>query len=111
MSIYGELFGGEYPHPNVPKIVCHFQTIIHNYQSELQAVQTGIYYCPSLEFYAFDVAIQTKGAERDYLDYDAAIALFKEAKLFYAEPLFTGSYEECLEFPIKFKTTIPGKLK
>jgi hypothetical protein len=45
------------------------------------------------------------------MDYDAAIVLFKEAKIFYAEPLFTGSFEECLDYPIKFKTTIPGKLK
>ena len=43
LTIYGELFGGDYPHDEVVAV------------QDLLPVQTGISYCPGLEFYAFDV--------------------------------------------------------
>lgn len=46
----------------------------------------------------------------EYLDYDQCVEIFHGANWFFAEPLFTGTYEECLEFPIKFQTTIPNRL-
>ncbi|MEO1373441.1 MAG: RNA ligase family protein, partial [Cyanobacteria bacterium J06635_10] len=42
--IYGELFGGEYPHPEVTPI------------PRVQAIQTGVYYSPRIEYCAFDIA-------------------------------------------------------
>ncbi|CAF1642752.1 unnamed protein product, partial [Adineta ricciae] len=43
--VFGEIFGGAYPHPDVPKV------------PHVTAVQTGIWYCPDIEFCAFDLAI------------------------------------------------------
>ena len=42
--VYGELFGGQYPHPDVPAV------------SGVQAIQTGVWYCPDVAFFAFDLA-------------------------------------------------------
>jgi hypothetical protein len=75
----------------------------------VQLVQTGIYYCPQLDFYAFDIAITTKDKPREYMDFGLALALLKEAKFLHAEPLFTGSFEECISYPIKFQTKLPSK--
>ncbi len=44
------------------------------------------------------------------MDYDKAVDIFKESKLFYAEPVFIGSYDECINYPNKFQTSIPAKL-
>lgn len=43
--IYGELFGGEYPHPEVTPV------------SGIQAIQTGVYYSPKIEYCGFDIAV------------------------------------------------------
>jgi hypothetical protein len=38
LSVYGELFGGSYPHPFVPV------------EEAVSAVQTGVWYAPDVEF-------------------------------------------------------------
>ncbi len=43
--LYGELFGGDYPHPQVER------------NPELHPIQTGVYYSPDISFCAFDLAI------------------------------------------------------
>eukprot|EP00128_Syssomonas_multiformis_P012283 Colp12_sorted_trinity150504_noHs@5418 len=58
ISIYGELFGGEYPHPDVPVI------------PNLQAVQTGVYYSPDIHFCVFDIATISPDGVRSYLDFE-----------------------------------------
>ena len=45
--LYGELFGGKYPHPEVQP------------DEQVQAIQTGVYYCPSVSFCAFDLAFES----------------------------------------------------
>lgn len=45
VHIYGEIFGGHYPHPQVQ--------LVHT----VQPVQTGVWYCPGIEFMAFDIAV------------------------------------------------------
>jgi Rnl2 family RNA ligase len=99
-SVYGELFGGSYPHPDVPP------------DPAVEPVQTGVWYCPSLEFCAFDLAIEGEaaGLPRTYVDYDQAISFFQTAGLFYAAPLLIGSYQEALAYPLGFRSTIPGLL-
>ncbi|HEY9669045.1 MAG TPA: RNA ligase family protein [Coleofasciculaceae cyanobacterium] len=100
VAIYGELFGGEYPHPDVPKV------------PHLQAVQTGIYYSPKIEFCAFDIAVEeiNNSSTRVYLDYDKALKLFKQVGMMGAEPLFIGKYEEALAYNLEFDSTIPALL-
>lgn len=95
--VYGELFGGYYPHPDVQEKI------------GVQAVQTGVYYAPKISFIAFDLAI-SDGVVTSYLDYTKAIALFKQVNLFYAQPLLVGSLTEALEYNERFPTTIPRLL-
>jgi Rnl2 family RNA ligase len=98
--IYGELFGGSYPHPDVPPDLT------------VQPIQTGIAYAPSIEFCAFDIAIEddSQGQPRAYLDYDVATKLLEQAGLFYARPLLIGSFQEALSYPLGFPSTIPKLL-
>jgi Rnl2 family RNA ligase len=98
LYIFGELFGGGYPHPDFPLV-----------QEEL--VQTGIYYCPGLEFYAFDIATVSLGSKtKDYMDYDKAMDIFKKCNFFFAEPLLIGPYEIASNYKVGFQSTIPKRL-
>ncbi|MFH7028172.1 MAG: RNA ligase family protein [Heteroscytonema crispum UTEX LB 1556] len=97
--VYGELFGGEYPHSEVTAI------------AHVQAVQTGVYYSPKIEYCAFDIAIAENGnGKRVYLDYEKALKLFQQVGMMCAEPLFIGKYEDALVYNIEFESTIPAVL-
>ena len=95
ISIYGELFGGEYPHPEV------------NENPEVNAIQTGVYYSPNIEFMAFDLAYTSDLHERNYLDIDRFISVCEEVNIAYIPVLFRGKYEEAIAYKIEFTTTIP----
>lgn len=98
LTVYGELFGGAYPHPDVPSI------------AGINPVQTGIYYAPDIEFCAFDLAISGPGIAHTYLHYDQASELLQQVGLLYAFPLLIGSYQEALEYPVTFSSTLPARL-
>lgn len=97
LAVYGELFGGVYPHPDVPP------------DPLVQPVQTGVCYAPSVEFCAFDMAAE-QAAARTYLDYDQTLALCHAAGIMAAEPLLRGGYSAALAYPVGFSTTIPARL-
>ncbi|ELR22498.1 RNA editing ligase [Acanthamoeba castellanii str. Neff] len=104
--LFGELCGGRYPHPEVPP------------DARVEAVQTGVYYSPTIEFYAFDIALELAGGRLNeatddslfFLDYDKALEIFRSVELLCAEPLAVGTYEEMLEHPVEFESTIPARL-
>lgn len=117
--VFGELFGGEYPHNEVKK------------DETVQAVQTGVYYSPNICFCAFDIQIEKEGFFETFsysnvllqlvfvlqlgnniffLDYKDSIQLFQDCDLFYAQPLFIGSYEDCISYNIVFDSSIPTLL-
>lgn len=106
--IFGELFGGEYPHANIPQ------------NTDLQAIQTGVYYSNNIGFYAFDIAFETEDkeekkkennqSERIYLDYDKALNYFEKYGLFHAKSLFIGKLNEALTFNTRINSTIPALL-
>jgi Rnl2 family RNA ligase len=111
--IYGELFGGCYPHPEV---------IADN---AVQAIQTGVYYSPTINFCAFDIAIENIDENlgknfdsnldhqreiRNYLDYGEVVEILEGVNIFYAKPLLIGSYHQALNFSIGFESTIPQQL-
>ncbi|MCL1470781.1 RNA ligase family protein [Argonema antarcticum] len=100
VSVYGELFGGEYPHPEVSPIL------------NVQAVQTGIYYSPKIEYCAFDIAIVESGnsSARNYTDYNKAMKIFDRVDMMCAQPLFIGKYESAITYNIEFDSTIPALL-
>lgn len=95
--IYGELFGGEYPHSEVEK------------EQDIQAIQTGIYYSPSIEFCAFDIAFENN-LVKTYLDYKKSIELFEKHEILHAKPLFIGKLNEALDFDIRIHSTLPKLL-
>lgn len=93
LNVFGEVLGGAYPHPDVPRV------------STAIKVQKGVCYSPENLFYAFDV--QVNGA---YLSVDDANACFRSAGMFYAKTLFRGSPDEALAYPNDFNSTLPAEL-
>lgn len=91
ISIFGELFGGGYPHPDIP--------IVDNGK----LVQRGIYYSPTNDFFAFDILVDNE----KYLDVESASQLFEKYGFIYAKTLYKGTLKDCLSFSNSFKTTIP----
>lgn len=97
--VYGELFGGEYPHPSVPR------------DPFVKAIQTGVYYAPSVEFYAFDIAIEPDSSgSKYYLDYEIALSLFERFELYHAKSLFTGKLNDALSFDTRINSVLPIQL-
>ena len=93
VSVFGELFGGRYPHKDVQRV------------TNVSLVQKGVYYCPMHEFYGFDIYIFTdEGAW--YLPVDEVNRHFETSGFFYAKTLFCGSLAECLEQPNAFQSHI-----
>ncbi len=99
ISLYGELFGGEYPHPDVEPNL------------SVNAVQTGIYYSPNIEFMVFDIAYEGEQIERNYLDFDRLTKICSQAHIMSTLPLFIGKYEDAFAYNIEFTTTIPTLLQ
>jgi Rnl2 family RNA ligase len=97
VSIYGELFGGAYPHPDVPAV------------EGVEPVQPGIYYSPDIQWCAFDIAIWD-GERTRYIDYDQAIRRLGAVEIFFAAPLLVGKYEEAIAYPIEFESRVPMRL-
>jgi len=82
---YGEIFGGLYPHKDVPKV---------NNQT---TVQKGVYYSPENKFIIFDIKVDGK-----YLDYKNVVELCETYGALYAKILFAGSFLDCLKYPNEF---------
>ena len=93
LVIFGEMFGGKYPHPDVKN------------STKTMVIQKGVYYCPNHEFYAFDLYVSTEGSGR-YLSVDEAAVFFEQGAFFYAKTLFRGTLNECLQYPNDFQSRI-----
>ena len=91
--VYGEMFGGAYPHKEVKRI------------GAMAAIQKGVFYCPRHDFYGFDIYVYTPN-EAFYLDVDTTNRIFAEAGFLYAETLFEGTLDECLAYPNAFPSTL-----
>jgi Rnl2 family RNA ligase len=98
--VYGELYGGHYPHAAVTP------------DPRVQAIQTGIHYAPTVEYCAFDIAISPSAdAEgRRYLDYAQSIAYFEECGIPHARPLMVGKLNQALFFDTRFNSKVPATL-
>lgn len=94
VTIYGEIFGGNYPHPDVES------------DNEVSAVQKEVHYSPNIDFYTFDIMLNSE----DYLSVDDANELFEKFNFLYAKTLFRGTLHECLDFEKEYVTSIPTML-
>lgn len=109
--INGELFGGKYDHPNVPK---RRQTVlVAGKPRAISAVQNDPFpqYSPNLHFYAFDIKYKLNEGDADYqtLTYDEATAIFEAIPgLLYAKAIIRGPLSKVAAFDVEtFTTTIP----
>lgn len=94
MTIFGEVIGGDYPHPEVPV------------NRKAVKVQKGVFYSPQNHFYAFDIMLNSE----QYLGVEEVNIYFEKEDLLYAKTLFKGKFEECLEYPNNFSSTVPALL-
>jgi Rnl2 family RNA ligase len=99
IQIYGELFGGGYPHPDVQPM------------PGAKPVQVGVWYAPELQFMAFDVLVIDEGdATSRFLDFDRARDEAMAAGFMFDNPLQRGTFETCLDFSVRFNTEVPSIL-
>jgi Rnl2 family RNA ligase len=97
--LYGELFGGKYPHPDIAP------------DPNVQAIQTGVYYAPFIEFCAFDLAVETTGVNaKHYLDYETTLSYVEKHGIFHAKPLLIGKFGEAFNFNTRMNSTLPSAL-
>lgn len=96
LRIYGELYGGGYPHPQVPT------------DPRVQPVQTGIWYHPSVQFICFDLAVAQGGTTR-FLDFAELEQRCAAVELPCVRALVQGSWQEALAYPVEFPTEIPAQ--
>ncbi|OJJ23163.1 hypothetical protein BKI52_02070 [marine bacterium AO1-C] len=97
IASYGELFGGAYPHPEVPPV------------AGVQAIQTGVYYSPQIHFWIFDL-LRITNASTYYVSFDEVESFCNDVQLSFVPSLFRGTYQEAQNYPIKFASTIAETL-
>ncbi|MCR4847407.1 MAG: RNA ligase, Rnl2 family [Bacteroidales bacterium] len=93
ISIFGEMFGGLYPHDSVKA------------SHKLSLIQKGVCYTPEHEFYAFDIYLFTNDGGK-FLPVDEVNEFFEANGFFYAQTLFRGTLIECLKHPNDFQSKI-----
>ena len=92
ISVFGEMFGGFYPHNDVKA-------------DHSSLIQKGVYYSPHHDFYAFDIFL-FEGDDGRYLPVEEANRLFEAHGFFFARTLFEGTLQECLNYPNGFQSKI-----
>ena len=89
VKVYGEVFGGSYPHPDVTK------------DSHASRVQKGVFYSPHNEWKAFDIAYTLVGDEKIHFLCGEDFYLACNAVGIETVPLLkvTNNLQEALEYP------------
>jgi len=93
IALFGEIFGGNYPHPSIER------------DTKSTTVQKGVYYSPKNDFYAFDLKVQGR-----FVNYDIFEGCMKELGFLYAKALYRGFFQDSIAYPNEFPTTIPNVL-
>jgi Rnl2 family RNA ligase len=91
--LFGEVFGGSYPHPQVKN------------NPDICEVQTGIHYSPNLEFCAFDLRMGDL-----FLPFPTLQVQCQNAGIMVSQPLLIGKMRDALEFCERFPSTLPALL-
>lgn len=100
--IYGELYGGNYPHKDYLEMSKEFVTV----------QKKRPFYNPENDLYTFDIRVGKNDDIENftYLNVDVCNDLFERHGFFYAKPLFKGTLEECLNYNNYYDSTIPSRL-
>lgn len=96
--VYGELFGGGYPHPDVAPLPL------------LTPVQTGIAYAPDLRWAAFDVLEAREEGADTFVAQDVLEDAASMAGLMLVPVLARGSWQEVRRSPVAFESRVPATL-
>jgi Rnl2 family RNA ligase len=94
LAIFGEIFGGAYPHAEVASVPGALRC------------QKHIYYSPANDFCAFDLF--RNGSY--FLDYDITEDIFKAAGFLYTPALARGDLATAMAYHPVFPTTLPERL-
>ena len=89
--IYSELYGGGYPHPDVPQV------------DGFKMIQRGVVYSPNIHICAFDVML-----DEEFMNICEMNDLLDKFKIPRVKILLRGTIDECLKYPNEFITTISG---
>ncbi|MEE1810138.1 RNA ligase family protein [Streptomyces sp. BE133] len=95
VTIYGELAGGCYPHPDVPAV------------AGAEPVQTGVWYSPGLHWLPFDASVETAGG-RYWISDRALRGAAAAAGLVCPPALGHGALNKLQELPCAFSTGVPA---
>lgn len=96
---YGELFGGHYPHPDIPSV------------PGLSAVQTGIWYAPHLEWSLFDLHLAADDTDPGtWIDFPEILSLAENCGLRTPPILGRGKRSDLEMLPIEFQSKVPTQL-
>jgi Rnl2 family RNA ligase len=95
LTLYGELAGGHYPHPDVPA------------PDGAQPVQTGVWYAPDLFWLLFDAVIEV-GDQRWWIADRALREAADVAGLRCVPVLGRGTPQQLRELPSTFASRVPG---
>ena len=104
MQVYGEYFGGLYPHDDI------------KVNKDAQKIQKGVYYSPDNHFYIFDITYMENEIIKylDYKDFEKVMEQVEkditDFKFFWSKALFIGTLQEALEYPNNEITRIPELL-
>lgn len=97
--VFGELFGGAYPHPDVAAV------------PGLVPVQTGIWYAPDLRFAAFDVAVDDETGGEHFIAFTELEQAAQQVGLAVVPVLARGSRVELERISERFPTHVPRALE
>jgi len=90
--VYGELYGGHYPHKDVEA-------------SGDSSVQKGVFYNPEQDFIGFDIVVDGR-----LLSVQDVNGFLYNNGIPFCETLYSGTLDECLEHSNTFNTMIPVRL-
>lgn len=97
--LYGELYGGAYPHPDVAAV------------PGLSPVQTGIWYAPDLRYSIFDVLVASgEEDEGEFLAHREVAELATAIGLDSPPLLVGGPRAAAVTAPVRYPTRVPGRL-
>ena len=91
VTVFGELYGGHYPHPDVPPA-----------SPRPSIVQKGVRYHPQVRFVAFDIRVN----DTRYLDLQEAVALFRKFAVPHVQVVFSGPYEDVLAWAQEHRAAV-----
>lgn len=89
LVVYGEIYGGNYPHPNVEA-------------KTVKTVQKGVYYSNDVDFIAFDIK-----ANGVYIPFKKFKASCMVGQIPFLDAIAEGTLDECLAISNEYPTTIP----